>query len=142
MNLNVSTRYPFREYWWLWLLLFLFLLNDAHLLYELLLLQLQKLLFALIIDFFTFTIFNLNEVMDALHLVEFAFIHSSPLHNFLESLAHVFELEMCTSLRASVLVIWIIIKVNALVVHQVVCRVLICKVNLKSLTLLRFSFLL
>lgn len=63
--------------------------------------------------------------MDALHVIQFAFIDSSPLYDFFEPLAHVFELKMGACLRTCVFVVWVVVEVDAFVVHQIVCVIFI-----------------
>lgn len=54
---------------------------------------------------------------------DFLFVYFAPLNHLAESIAHIIKLKMGTSLRASVFVVWIVVKVDAFVVHQVLLMI-------------------
>lgn len=58
-------------------------------------------------------------MVNALGGGKLAFVDSSPLDGLLQPLAHVFELKVRARLRTGVLAIGVVVKVDALVVHQV-----------------------
>jgi len=69
--------------------------------------------------------------MDALQVIQFAFVDSSPLYYFFESLAHVFELKVGACLRTRVFVVWVVVEVDAFVVHQIVSVIFIYFAKIK-----------
>ena len=101
------------------------LLHDSHLSHELLFFLLQQFFLAVTVDFVITAVLNLDEVVNALGIVKFTFVDASPLDSLFEPLTHVFELEVRASVGTSILIVWVVIEVYALVVHQVRGRILL-----------------
>ena len=115
------------------LLLFLWssllvVVKHSHFLHELLLFQ-RELFFSLLGTHSNFVLIdkNLRDPLVPLSgkrkrcyllLIDFA-----PFDDLTESIAHVIKFKMGASLRTSVLIIWIVIKVDTLVVHQVLLMI-------------------
>ena len=87
--------------------------------------MLQQFFLAVTVDFVITAVLNLDEVVNALGIVKFTFVDASPLDSLFEPLTHVFELEVRASVGTSILIVWVVIEVYALVVHQVRGRILL-----------------